>query len=433
MYYRHVIDDCFARETGDNRLDEGDFETALGEAAAALDTLRAARVDGNLPLLNLPRDCADFAAFAPVAQKFRANFDDVVVLGTGGSSLGGQALLALGEWGFARAWSHPRVHFMDNIDPHSFDRLLATIAPARTGFIVISKSGGTAETMSQFLACFDFVERAVASPARHFVLVSQPGDSALRRFAAQHDLEVLDHDPDIGGRFSVLTVVGMLPAMIAGLKAEGVRAGASDVLDESLSATDARRSAPAVGAAISVALWRTRGITATVLMPYVDRLAVFGLWYRQLWAESLGKDGLGTTPIRALGTTDQHSQLQLYLAGPRDKMFTLVTLDCADAGPRVTGELAADPALAYLRDKTLGDLMEAEQRATADTLAGNGRPVRRIALRSLDERVLGALFMHFMLETMIAARLLGVNAFDQPAVEEGKARARAYLSGGDAS
>jgi len=162
-------------------------------------------------------------------------------------------------------------------------------------------------------------------------------------------------------------------------------------------------------------------------MPYVDRLAYFGLWFRQLWAESLGKDGKGTTPIRAMGTVDQHSQLQLYLAGPRDKLFTLVTLDAAGSGGTVSAAFAEQPALGYLAGRTMGDLLDAEQRATAASLVRQGRPTRILHLARLDEASLGALLMHFMLETIIAADLLGVDAFDQPAVEEGKVLARQYL------
>ena len=164
-------------------------------------------------------------------------------------------------------------------------------------------------------------------------------------------------------------------------------------------------------------------------MPYIDRLINFGLWFRQLWAESLGKDGKGTTPVNALGVVDQHSQLQLYLAGPRDKMFTLMMLNCGGVGPVVDPNLAADKELAYLAGKTIGDLMDAEQRATAQSLVSNNRPTRKFLLNTLDEEVMGALMMHFMLETIIAAHLLDVDPFSQPAVEEGKSLTREYLAG----
>jgi glucose-6-phosphate isomerase len=250
----------------------------------------------------------------------------------------------------------------------------------------------------------------------------------MRRLAASLDLTVLDHDPGIGGRFSALSLVGLLPAMIAGLDAEAVREGAALVLDPVLSGAAPEDCAPAAGAAIAIGLARHRFLTTSVLMPYVDRLAHFGLWYRQLWAESLGKQGRGTTPIRAIGTVDQHSQLQLYLDGPRDKMFTLIQLDVAGTGRAAQPGLASEPALGYLAGRTIGDLLDAEQRATAETLVRHARPVRVFRLDRLDERVMGALMMHFMIETIVAARLLEVDPFDQPAVEEGKVLARQYLA-----
>ena len=156
-------------------------------------------------------------------------------------------------------------------------------------------------------------------------------------------------------------------------------------------------------------------------------MAHFGLWYRQIWAESLGKDGKGTTPIRAMGTVDQHSQLQLYLAGPWDKMFSVLRMDTQSEGRRVDPDLLDDPRLDYLAGRRMGDLLDAEARATADTLIRNGRPTRQILIDTLDEETLGGLFMHFMLETILAAHLLEVDPFDQPAVEEGKVLAREYL------
>jgi glucose-6-phosphate isomerase len=162
-------------------------------------------------------------------------------------------------------------------------------------------------------------------------------------------------------------------------------------------------------------------------MPYLDRLNCFGSWFQQLWAESLGKNGKGTTPIRALGVVDQHSQLQLYLDGPKDKLITLLIANQNNKGGLIPKDLTDDPELKFIADKRMGDLMAAEQRATAATLIKNNCPTRIIKINSLDERSLGSLLMHFMLETIIAADLLGLNAFNQPAVEEGKAMAKQYL------
>ncbi len=429
--YRQTIDACFADRIGEGGLDAGAYAATLAETEAALEALRAQRAEASLPLLALPDRRDDLPAIEAVAERFRARFETVVVLGTGGSSLGGQTVWALADGGVGLAPAgRPRLRFMDNIDPESFARLLAALDLARTGFVVITKSGTTAETLAQTAACLDALAAGPGANAiaERVVAVTEPKDSPLRRIAARHRIPVLDHDPGLGGRFSVLSVVGALPALIAGIDARALREGAGLALEAALGAEDPARSPPAVGAALNVGLARARGARATVMMVYADRLAPFGLWFRQLWAESLGKNGKGTTPIRAVGTTDQHSQLQLYLDGPRDKMYTLVALDTAGQGPAIASPLADDEALAYLRGRRMGDLMEAEARATADTLARNGRPVRVIRLPRLDERALGALFMHFMLETIIAARLLGVDPFDQPAVEEGKVLARAYLA-----
>jgi glucose-6-phosphate isomerase len=163
------------------------------------------------------------------------------------------------------------------------------------------------------------------------------------------------------------------------------------------------------------------------MMPYVDRLEPFAQWYAQLWAESLGKDGKGTTPVRALGTVDQHSQLQLYLAGAGDKFFTIVTTAHTGRGERFPLH-APDRDLAWLAGRTMGDLMDASQRATAETLIRNGRPTRVITIDPLDEHGLGELIMHFLIETILAGHLLGVDPFGQPAVEEGKRLARRYVA-----
>jgi len=239
---------------------------------------------------------------------------------------------------------------------------------------------------------------------------------------------MLEHDPGVGGRFSVLTNVGLLPAAVLGLDIAAIRAGAAKALAPVLAKAPAAEVPAALGAALAIAA-AEHGRTIAVLMAYADRLERFTRWYVQLWAESLGKDGKGTTPVGALGPVDQHSQLQLYLAGPRDKLFTIITVG-NQGGVPLDAELAALAGEPGFGGKRIGDLVAAQGRATADTLASNGCPVRSIALPALDEAALGELLMHFMLETIIAAHLLGVDAFDQPAVEEGKVLAKRYLAEG---
>jgi glucose-6-phosphate isomerase len=214
-----------------------------------------------------------------------------------------------------------------------------------------------------------------------------------------------------------------------GLDIAAIREGAGLALAPVLAKKPAEQVPAAVGAALAVALAENKRKSISVLMAYCDRLQRFTHWYVQLWAESLGKGGKGTTPVAALGPVDQHSQLQLFIGGPRDKLFTVVTVGSAGVGPRIDGELAKLAGEPGFAGKTIGDLVAAEGRATVETLAKNGCPVRTIHSSRLDEESLGELMMHFMLETIIAAHLLGIDAFDQPAVEEGKALAKRYLAG----
>jgi glucose-6-phosphate isomerase len=228
----------------------------------------------------------------------------------------------------------------------------------------------------------------------------------------------------------VLTNVGLLPAAMIGLDIGAIRAGAGLALAPVLAKKPPAQVPAALGAALSIALAESKGKSINVLFAYCDRLQRLTHWYVQLWAESLGKGGKGTTPLAALGPVDQHSQLQLFIAGPRDKLFTVVTVGTAGQGPHMDGELAKLAGEPGFSGKTIGDLVAAEGRATAETLAKNGCPVRTFHIDRLGEESLGELMMHFMLETIVAAHLLGIDAFDQPAVEEGKVLAKKYLTAG---
>jgi glucose-6-phosphate isomerase len=406
-------------------LDAEEWSSALADASAALARVAACHRSGRYPPFTVAGRTEDLDALGALARDIRARADDVVVLGIGGASLGGQTLCTLAPG------NGPRLHFVENVDPVTWSRTLAACDLPRTLFVAISRSGGTPETASQALLAADLLARTFGEKgvAERMMVLTGPGTTPLRTLAQRFKLTVLDHDPDLSGRYSVLDNVGLLPALVAGVDVAAVREGARAVLDDLLAAPDAARCAPAAGAALNVAFAQQKNAAMSVLMVYADQLATFAAWFVQLWAESLGKDGNGTTPVRAVGTTDQHSQLQLYLDGPRDKFYTLVMLDRAGTGPAIDPALAGHDSLAYFKGRTLGDLMEAEQRATAEVLVGAGRPVRVLRLPRLDERSLGALLMHVMVETVIAAEILGVDAFDQPAVELGKVLTKRYLSG----
>jgi len=411
------------------------LKAALARAEGALDRIRAWHADRTLPLLRLPETHADLETIRDTARQLADRATDIVILGTGGSSLGGQTLAQLAGFavpGVGALRAPPQLHFIDNLDPDSFETLLARLPHATTRFVAISKSGGTAETLMQTIAALSALREAGLQTRIPdiFLGISEPSRSGkangLRDLLGKFRVPMLDHDTGVGGRYSALTNVGLLPAALLGLDIAAVREGAAIALAPVLAKKPAMQVPAAVGAALSVAL-SERGKAISVLMAYCDRLQRFTHWYVQLWAESLGKNGRGTTPLAALGPVDQHSQLQLFIGGPRDKLFTVITVAGAGAGPSMDGDLAKLAGEPGFAGKSIGDLVAAEGRATAETLAKNGCPVRTIHISKPDEEALGELIMHFMLETIVAAHLLGVDPFDQPAVEEGKVLAKKYL------
>lgn len=401
-------------------------QAALGDAAKGVAAWRAR----GLPHFRLPSQTNDLPEIEGLVRWLGEAASDVIVFGIGGSSLGAQALGQLAGWGtpaYAPGPGRPRMHIVENLDGPTLDGLLARLDLARTKILAVSKSGSTAETLAQTLISIAAMERAGlgAQLAARVAVIAEPGSNSLRSLAAAIGCPVHDHDPSLGGRYAVLSLVGLGPAACFGLDIAKVRNGAASALSH----MDDVDAPFAQGAALSVAAAKA-GYGSQVIWAYADRLERFVMWWRQLWGESLGKGGQGTTPIRALGPVDQHSQLQLYLDGPNDKLFTMMTVGGAGAEvPRHWAEKIGQPLLG---GKSPAQIAAAQARATAETLAHAGRPVRTIHIPHLDERSMGALMMHFMLETLYAARLLGVDPFDQPAVEQGKVLTRKYLAEGAA-
>jgi len=398
------------------------YRSSLAKADSALVWLKEQASGKTLELLGIPSRTDDLKAAAKVAAAING-MKTVAVLGIGGSSLGGQALTALAK--------KSGVEFHDNPDPFSWEAALKRFDLKKTHFIAISKSGGTAETLMQVLTGAEALKKAgVKSLKKHFTIITEPKKSALADFADSIGAARLDHPMGVGGRYSVLTVVGVLPAILMGIDVKALRAGASSVLAEALTASGAGDVPAAQGAALHHALSVENKLATTILWPYADKLAVFGGWWRQLWAESLGKDGKGSTPVSVLGPVDQHSQLQLFRDGPGNALFTIVTVDTKGKGATVPKSAAKSLKQDYLAGKKLGDLVDAESRATAQTLFKNGRPVRTLHVPEVSAFSMGALMMHFMIETIIMGKLMGVDPFDQPGVEEGKVLARQFLGEG---
>ncbi len=428
--YIHSIGGCLEAAIGRHGLSSVLLDRYLSRLDWQLGQLQDNFRTGRLPLLAAPEETADIEEAEAALARLSDGTRLIVFFGTGGSGLGGQTLAALGRAHPDR----PNIRFLDNLDPLTLESALAGFDLETTRFVLTSKSGATSETLAQAVATISAVkarglEDRIPGLFLGLTEPANPGKTnGLRVLCESFGIPVLEHHTGIGGRFSCLTNVGLLPALAAGLDARAVRAGAREVVRSLMAAKRARDFAPALGAAVALALAKEKGVRAFVMMPYADRLAKFSAWYAQLWAESLGKKGEGTFPVAALGPLDQHSQLQLFMDGPREAFVTVVRVAAGGTGPVIDPALAEIAGIGFMGGKTIGDVVAAQAAAIVEALGQAGRPVRAIDIPTLDERAMGALLMHFMLETIMAGRALGVDPFDQPAVELAKTLTRERLA-----
>lgn len=393
----------------------------------------------DLGFLTLATNTALLDSSLAVAEQVKGKFDDVLLLGIGGSALGPIALrtaLCPPRWNeltAAQRGGNPRLHVLDNVDPATIGATLSRLDLAKTLVLVVSKSGGTVETMAQYLIVREALAAAVgeAQAASHLVFVTDPEVGALRRIARAEGITTVDIPANVGGRFSVLSPVGILPAALIGIDVRALLAGAASITADAQQ-QDLTRNLPGAFAVLQWLSDQQHGRSVQVLMPYADPLRDLALWFVQLWAESLGKlksDGssVGPTPLPALGATDQHSQVQLFMEGPMDKTVTFIAVKGREEEGRIPARHADIPELGYLGGHTLGELIDIEQRATAGALAARGRFNATLSVDAVDAWHLGALMQLFALATAYAGELYGINAFDQPGVELGKQFAYAML------
>lgn len=438
LYHQSIAGSLDGR-IGAHGLDGAALAAWLDRTAVPLAKLKAVHADGSLPLLQLPREEADIVAAENALAKLSDGAKLIVFLGTGGSSLGGQTLAQLGGWNIpgsadAEQRNRPRTRFYDNLDASTLAFAFKGIDLAKTRFVITSKSGGTPETLVQALAALQAIDEAGLGPrsADLFLGITEPARpgvrNGLRDLLSSRGIPILDHPPGIGGRYSGLTVVGLIPAMARGLDVRALRAGADAVLQQALAASHPSASAPAVGAALAVGLAREKGTKVMVVMSYADRLQRLGAWFVQLWGESLGKGGQGTTPLGCLGPLDQHSQLQLFMDGPREHAMTVLRVKNMESGPVIDPALAKLAGLDVMAGRSVAELVAAQSVAVPEALNRAGRPVRTIDIERLDEAALGGLMMHFMIETILAGWLMELDPFDQPAVELAKVLTRERLS-----
>jgi len=424
-------------------ISDADWRAASEHFSAVHAGLERRRNAGELGFLSLPSDESLHRQSTNFAARARGRFDDVVVLGIGGSALGPIALrtaLLAPSWNSLsneQRGGQPRLHVLDNVDPHTIGALLDRLALERSLFVVTSKSGGTAETMAQYLVVRERLNTSTKDAKEHLVFVTDPTKGALREIANAEKIPALDIPPAVGGRFSVLTPVGILPAALVGIDTGALLAGAGELAGQ-CGGTVLTANPAGLFATLQYLGDTKLGRHIHVLMPYSDPLRDLADWYVQLWAESLGKHrspgdaGVGPTPLGALGATDQHSKVQLFMEGPPDKTVTFVAvheLGSEVVIPRLHSDVKE---LGYLGGHRLGELLSIEQRATAGALARRGRPNMTIHVQRVDARHLGALFMLLEIATIYAGVLYGVNPLDQTGVELGKQFTYAMLGRPDA-
>ncbi len=383
---------------------------------------------GQMPYQDLPHQDENLGKILDDALGIRKNFSSVLVLGIGGSALGGRLLVeSLG----VRS-EGPSVIFCDSVDASEWHRLAAAQDWTRTLLIVISKSGKTVETLAAFRFFSKILKSHVGERFSHHVrIITDPQKGSLRPYAVSEGIPVYDISPGVGGRYAVLSAVGLLPAACAGVDVRSLLDGAKR-MDERTHQSDVWFNPPMMSAALQYLLSTEKERTIRVIMTYGERLKHFAPWFVQLWSESLGKKSfegayVRSTPLPASGPQDQHAQFQLYLDGPPDKTVTFVSCE-EDLQDVYLGE-PSEPELASLPNRSIHQLLTIERLATEEALRVSGVPNQTLLLKRNDAYSLGQLLYFSEMETVYAGELFDVNPFDQPAVERIKNNIQELLSG----
>jgi len=430
--YGSVLDSAVGAAHGLGRAEIKRSEARVKEAIARIERERKA---GQHRYRDLPYDTAMVRHVRAIRRQYVGKIDNLVVLGIGGSALGNIALQTALNPAYhnlmpnSMRWG-PRLFVMDNVDPVQFANLLSILGTGlrKTLFNVISKSGETAETAAQFLIVRDLLMRRFGRKAlaKHLLVTTDPEGGTMRDLVEAEGFASLPVPSGVGGRFSVLSAVGLFSAAMCGINIGKLLAGAA-AMEERIHSRVVRKN-PAAMLALLLHAFYVRGKRSHVMMPYSYQLKDLADWYRQLWAESLGKgvdlDGqpamVGPTPIKALGVTDQHSQVQLYREGPNDKVFMFLEVEKHAKDVRIPRVAGTPEALRYLQGKSMGTLLTAEKHATERALVASQRPCLTIRFPSVREETVGQFIMLWEATTSIMGCLLNVNAYDQPAVQLGK-------------
>jgi len=421
-----------AHATDSTRVRSADLEACVPLLEAAQNRLNALQYDGHAGFLSLNWRGWQVGECVQVAEHLAGLADTMLLLGIGGSALGGRAIrAALG----AGAAAGRRLEVLDTVDPAAVHRCLEGLDPSRVVVAAVSKSGSTLETVALLQICIGWLQDALGEDwATRVVVVTDAERGALRKLAEEKGLKSLPVPPDVGGRYSVLTAVGLLPAAFLGVDVDALCAGA-DAQKAEVLRQDLGRN-PAWQMAAVHHCWR-RHLSNTVLLSYSDDLLGLAFWVRQLVAESLAKIGTagersGWTPCVARGPADQHSQLQLWRDGPLNELFTVLYVEEFEVDPPLPAFAGSEGLQgAWLEGNSLGDLLDASRRGMTASLLESGAPVMELSLQRLDAASLGALFVLFETTVALLGLMEQINPFDQPAVEDAKAYTARLLGGSD--
>lgn len=415
------------------------LDSRLGRAHRKLYRLRKTEEQG---FMDLPYDIKTAGMVERLAAQVQADFDNLIVIGIGGSDLGARAinraLVPLSQYGTAcrggklaprKKGQGVRLFFAGaNTDPDTLVELLEHLDLRRTAINVISKSGSTMETMSAFFVIREALIKKVGKNKHraHVFATTDITGGILQTIAEDEGYTIIPHPLNVGGRFAVLSTVGLFPAACAGIEIRKILKGARSVEDEHRRLR--HKSPVAQFAGLHYLAYEKKQQRIHVCMPYADSLKEFAFWYRQIWAESLGKDGLGPTPIASLGSTDQHSQIQLYNDGPADKVVTFIEVGQFRSDLVVPKSFTKIDQIKYFQGRKFKDLIHAERQGTAKALTKSGTPNGTLCIPKINPESLGALFMFYELATAYMGELWQINTYNQPGVETGKKLAKQILS-----
>ncbi len=362
-----------------------------------------------------------------VAKEIREKYENFVVIGMGGSSLGNQMLHFAFNGIYHNLHSSPKMYFLDNVDPESTETLLNSLDLNKTMFNVITKSGSTAETIQNFLLITDLLKEHSLNPKEHLIFTTDPEKGLLRKLAKEFEVKTFEIPPFVGGRYSVLTPVGLLSAAVEGIDIPVLLRGA-ELMRLGILNSEPLNCSAIVLPTIQYLLFKMKNVNINAMFTYSDGLSYLGQWYRQLLSESIGKrytqDGkeinTGITPLAVRGTSDQHSILQLFLEGPFDKLIIMIAPHNYKSELKVKGEMIKDESVDYLKNREYSDLIKAEFAGTKAALKKNKRPFVSIEISEIREEEIGKLIYLFEYSVILLGELLNINPIDQPAVELGK-------------